>query len=107
MKNGKGVGMDNVDVISRLVELQSVLKIYDVEQINKRLPENVGQMRKNLDRSNARLRAEADSLRSRFDRAGCRRIQELQDRLQEISRRMSSISKTRSSKRSILSFNGQ
>ena len=86
------------DVISRLVELQSVLKeIYDVEQINKRLPEGVEQMRKNLEPLKREIEISEGELQEVESRQGQLAVesQELQDRLQEISRRMTTISKTR------------
>ncbi|HOG64159.1 MAG TPA: C4-type zinc ribbon domain-containing protein [Spirochaetota bacterium] len=86
------------DVIARLVELQSVLKeIYDIEQMNKRLPEGVEQMKRNLEPLKREIETSEAELCDVETRQGQLAVesQELQDRLQEISRRMTTISKTR------------
>jgi predicted nucleic acid-binding Zn-ribbon protein len=86
------------DVITKLVELQSVLKeIYDIEQVNLRLPENVQQMRLNIDPMKQEIDACTSELAEIETRQGQLSIEshELQDKLQEISRRMSSVNKSR------------
>jgi len=75
------------DVIARLVELQSVLKeIYDIEQMNKRLPEGVEQMKRNLEPLKREIETSEAELCDVETRQGQLAVesQELQDRLQEL-----------------------